>query len=186
MTLVTSHVVTALVDEGGPYGEVPLGTREDSSWTYAYDATARFRLVSAMFGPDLRHPHLPTKRQIYAWDRPCRSSFVLTERHGFRSWRAEGEDEFPNQCLRLVLEPGHQFGAVHYYGPTATGEDGIWVTRSANPVATTDTLYYDSDSDTEFPADALLNLDELRPIVAEHVETGLRPECVDWQPFTVL
>jgi Immunity protein Imm1 len=186
MTLATGHVVTALVDEGGPYGEVPLGTREDSAWTYAYDAAGRARLVEAVFGLDLRHPNLPAKRQIYAWDRPCRSDFVFSEQYGFRSWHSEGESQYPNQCLRLVIEPGHRFGALHYYGPTATGDDGIWVTRTPNPATTDEPFYFDSEGDVEFPADSLLPLTELRPIVAEHVETGVRPECVDWQPFHVL
>ena len=72
-----------------------------------------------------------------------------------RFWGSAGDDEFPNQCLRLMFDQRHGIGAVHFCGPTVRGEDGIWVTRVPSPLTDSPTLYYDSDSDTEFPVDAV-------------------------------
>ena len=182
----TGHVVTAVFTEITHQGEVPLGTRKDSLWTYAYTPEDRARLADAVLSSNLRHPHLPAKRQIYVWDRPCRSSTVLSEQYGFVAWHSEGEDEFPDHRLRIVIEPSRKFGALHYYGPTTTGDIGIWVTRTPHPVPTEEPLYYDSDSDTKFPTDALMPIPELRPAIAEHLDIGVRPDRVDWQPFHVL
>lgn len=77
MTLATAHVVTALIDAASPQGEVPIGTREDSAWVYAHDDAGRTALVNAVLTQRVLHPRLPAKRQIYAWDQPCRSSEAL-------------------------------------------------------------------------------------------------------------
>lgn len=56
-----------------------------------------------------------------------------------------------------------------------------WITHTMQPPARPVELIYDTFTDSTFPADAVIPVDQLRAVVDEYLATGDRPTCVQWQ-----
>ncbi|SFQ98393.1 Immunity protein Imm1 [Lentzea waywayandensis] len=92
-----------------------------------------------------------------------------------------GLAEIPDRMFKIGVAHGGEVGAMLYFGPTAEGVEGIWMTRADEPAGDAPTLYRDVDSRREFPADAVLPLSLAGKALREFQSTGVRPDCVQWQ-----
>ncbi|SDM20055.1 Immunity protein Imm1 [Lentzea albidocapillata subsp. violacea] len=92
-----------------------------------------------------------------------------------------GLAEVPDRMFKIGVAQGGEVGAMLYFGPTADGVEGIWMTRADEPAGDVPTLYRDVDSRREFPADAALPLSLVGKALREFQSTGVRPDCVQWQ-----
>ncbi|WP_211256709.1 Imm1 family immunity protein, partial [Actinoalloteichus caeruleus] len=105
---------------------------------------------------------------IFVWDRPA------GEGSGRLAW--------PGWQLRVSTEPDLGVGALNWVGRTLSeDEPGSWDSLNSTPIAGVE-VEFDGAIPSYFPPSAVLPIDDVRRAVAEHLCTGLRPECVRWQP----
>jgi hypothetical protein len=87
----------------------------------------------------------------------------------------------PMLLVAVGTADGVTMGAAYYRQVDHTGIAG-WVTVNPRPMPDAPALAFASEGWQNFPADAVVDVDQLRALVTEHLATGRRPECVPWRP----
>lgn len=100
--------------------------------------------------------------------------------HGQRSL-AVGEPHDPNEGSTLMLVTVSARGGAAYYRDMPNSVVRGWVTRNPHPLSDPPALAFSAQGGTAFPPDAVVELNELRRVVEEFLNTGSRPECIAWQ-----
>lgn len=66
------------------------------------------------------------------------------------------------------------------------GADWAWVALAPHPTPEAPTVYFDQDTDTTFPPQAVMPLHQLHAVVLEWAQTGQQPRNVEWMPINAL
>ena len=177
MTLAISTVTTVIFLGRRLPESVPLGTREDIAWSFAYTDDQRralFEEIKTELGGDQRR-----ECGIYSWDRPCRSMMEYThdELTGGNVWMNVGANEFPPQGLTAVAEYRH--GALTFH-VEHNGGSRFYVSSNRDPFPSPPVIRYDTSGDSLFPRRAVLPLGQVHTAIEEYILTGQRPASVDW------
>jgi len=141
MTLITGTVTTVIFRNCPLPESVPLGTREDITWSFAYTDDERRALVdeikAELTGQQRR------ECDIYSWDRPCRSLLEYThdELTGGNVWMNVGTNEFPPQGLTAVAEYGHGALAFHFEHDSGSR---FYVSSNRDPFPSPPVIRYDT------------------------------------------
>lgn len=177
MTLAAGTVTTVIFPDRSLPESVPLGTREDITWSFAYTDDERRALVEEIKTELAGDQH--RECSIYSWDRPCRSMMEYTydEVTGGNVWMNVGENEFPLQGLTAVAEYGHGALAFHV---EHDGGSRFYVSSHRDPFPAPPIIRYDTGGDSLFPRRAVLPLDAVHAAIEEYILTGQRPANVDW------
>ncbi|MGQ0838046.1 Imm1 family immunity protein [Actinokineospora sp.] len=125
------------------------------------DRLVRLALRDSDHGGIAARNHL--RAQFYVDDRPL----LPGERLSTRRW----------------MEVGYfaKFGAALFIDETTPeGADWAWIAVPQRRIADLPGVYYDQDSQTQFPPRCVMPIDELREVVVEWVRAGERPTSVDW------
>lgn len=104
---------------------------------------------------------------VVAWPRPNTVQLLIVDDPG-------------RAILDVGLDGGHGRGALYYAG----GEHREGCTSQGPDAADPPPIYYYLGSDTEYPADAEILLDDVRKAAHEYMSTGgERPTGILWQPL---
>ncbi|AUS79490.1 hypothetical protein C1701_15305 [Actinoalloteichus sp. AHMU CJ021] len=136
----------------------------DNVWHYARTEGERTALVRAVV--DEPHPAGPSL--LYVWDRPAA--------------QGAGHEAWPEWQLRVSTVPDQGVGALNWAGDSPDGDLGPWDTYNPGADLGGSALLFDESAPLFFPLSATLALQDVRRAVTEHLRTGRRPECVQWQP----
>ncbi|MCP2329750.1 Imm1 family immunity protein [Actinoalloteichus caeruleus] len=131
---------------------------------YARTEGERTALVRAVV--DEPHPAGPSL--LYVWDRPA--------------GQGAGHEAWPEWQLRVSTVPDQGVGALNWAGDSPDGDLGPWDTYNPGADLGGSALLFDESAPLFFPLSATLALQDVRRAVTEHLRTGRRPECVQWQP----
>lgn len=75
------------------------------------------------------------------------------------------------------------FGGVLFVDETTPeGEDWAWIAQHERHIHGLPAVYYDQETLTQFPPRMVMTIEMVRDVVLEWVETGRRPESVEWVP----
>jgi Immunity protein Imm1 len=77
----------------------------------------------------------------------------------------------------LVVTVCGSWGALYYRGHNHRA----WITDNPQPSPDAPALLYDDQAPADFPADAVISVDQIRAAVEEYLKTGERPTCVPWR-----
>ena len=69
---------------------------------------------------------------------------------------------------------------------TPTSQDWAWLALRPEPIADPPTVYFEQESQVQFPPRCIMPIDELAELVHEYVETGKRPTSVEWLTVNAL
>ncbi|MCP2333568.1 Immunity protein Imm1 [Actinoalloteichus cyanogriseus DSM 43889] len=133
----------------------------DNDWQYATTSAERATLARLV----VDEPHPDWASLLYVCDH-----------------RVADDVRGPDWQLRVSTDPARGIGAMNWIGPVPSDELGPWDTFNpfADPQA--QPILFDGSVPSYFPPSAALPIEDVRRAVAEHLCTGLRPECVRWQP----
>ncbi|AOS61627.1 Imm1 family immunity protein [Actinoalloteichus hymeniacidonis] len=104
--------------------------------------------------------------------------FIIVERP-----KVEPND-LPDHQLAIDLRLGCAVTAIYFIGETSSGEEGQWFSLNPHPIDDAPELCYDLHTGDRFPANAVITMDDFRRALHEFMDNGgVRPDCIDWQPF---
>lgn len=86
---------------------------------------------------------------------------------------------------RVWMEAGYfaKFGGVLFIDETTPeGQDWAWIAHHQDQIEGVPVVYYDEDTETQFPPRMVMTVDMVHDVVLEWLETGERPATVDWVP----
>ncbi|HEV2782124.1 MAG TPA: Imm1 family immunity protein [Actinophytocola sp.] len=95
-------------------------------------------------------------------------------------WAQAIPDPYPRGWVPetvLVVTVRESWGALYYRG----NDHRAWITENPQPSPDAPVLIFDDQAPADFPADAVLPVDQIRAAVEEYVHTGERPTCVRWR-----
>ncbi|SFS96037.1 Imm1 family immunity protein [Saccharopolyspora flava] len=94
---------------------------------------------------------------------------------------ADDSDVRPIRQLRVSVETG--WGALNFVNEVKTDDThGTWDSWNSKPPVHTPNIWFDPGTPTAFPTSAALPIALVRQAMSEFCRTGVRPECVRWQP----
>jgi hypothetical protein len=100
--------------------------------------------------------------------------------HGHRILSV-GDPHDPTEGLTLFFVAVGAGGGAAYYRDMPNGVARGWVTHNPDPAPNAPALAFSAQGGTSFTPDAVVDLDDLRRVIDEFLESGRRPECVAWQ-----
>lgn len=178
---MSEQVTTVVFGDRRPPPDCPVGTRQDSVWSFAHSDAERVELAAeiraVVDGRSRKECH------VYAWDRRCSSGTVLVhdEALGGPVWTNVEDDAYPVGVLYVVAEGGYGALGLHL----STGQADEWdvahlVSRRRGPLERMPVIRYNLCGITVFHPSSVLPLEQVHAAVEEYMATGARPEAVDW------
>ncbi|HEY0805594.1 MAG TPA: Imm1 family immunity protein [Pseudonocardiaceae bacterium] len=86
----------------------------------------------------------------------------------------------PMLLVAVGVNHGAAVGAAYYRQLDRAAISG-WITANPQPIPDAPEFAFSSQGRNSFPATAVVDVQQLRALVTEYMETGRRPECVPWQ-----
>jgi hypothetical protein len=100
---------------------------------------------------------------FYIWDRPA----------------GIGDNGTPDRWVQVGFY-GKFGGLLLIDETTPQGADWAWIAAQTKPIADAPVVYFDQDSRTQFPAQSVMTMEELRNVLLEWFDTGTRPTSAQW------